>query len=160
MVDVRANEQGGYDIKVIAKKDTPHTEYEKRKLYTDATLRSMYFICTNEDQIDPDSNDFYFGLDDVDHLPEEEDIDSDFLLWLLRLITKQNTWKNLIKKFVFFKFFFRKGDSIYHLNLQYRTHVKQIMKIEQLNQIKLVKKPSRNFKTTSKKPTDLELQFL
>ena len=78
MVDVRANEQGGYDIKVIAKKDTPHTEYEKRKLYTDATLRSMYFICTNEDQIDPDSNDFYFGLDDVDHLPEEEDIDSDF----------------------------------------------------------------------------------
>ena len=78
MVDVRANEQGGYDIKVIAKKDTPHTEYEKRKLYTDATLRSMYFICTNDDQIDPDSNDFYFGLDDVDHLPEEEDIDSDF----------------------------------------------------------------------------------
>ena len=78
MIDVRANEQGGYDIKILARKDTPHSEYEQRKLYTDATLNSMYFICTNEDEIDPDSNNFYFGLDEVDSFQEEEDIDSNF----------------------------------------------------------------------------------
>ena len=79
MTDIQANEQGGFDIKILARKDTPHMEGKERKLYTDATLNSMYFICTTEDQIDPDGNDFYFGLDDVAHLPEEgEDSDSDF----------------------------------------------------------------------------------
>ena len=79
MTDIRANEQGGFDIKILARKDTPHLEGEERKLYTDAILNSMYFICTTEDQIDPDGNDFYFGLEEIDHLPEEEeDSDSDF----------------------------------------------------------------------------------
>ena len=65
-------------LNILARKDTSHSENEERKLYTDATLNSMYFICTTDDQIDPDGNDFYFGLDEIDQLPNEEEVDSDF----------------------------------------------------------------------------------
>ena len=79
MIDVRANEQGGFDVKILARKDTPHLDNEERKLYIDATLNSMSFICTTEDQVDVDGNDFYFGLDEVVHIKEgDEDSESGF----------------------------------------------------------------------------------